>query len=406
MKAWVSLVFLGSAACVRLDTTVRTERGPVLQTLQREQAEPGGVTGELSVPVWPTLSVTLMAYDVCREQTVEVLTEETVTERTSSSGPALSMGIANVLASGILFFSSLAVSNEPNRGSIDVGGRYGPSARQYVQGAGWVTLAIGVPALVVGVIGALRSGERSTSKQVEQLASQHERPCHSHPLVGPVVINNEPAPRSVVDGSLELDVTAMVAPIEDLRFFGRTVTLDDASMRVLDQVNACIELAHTPLMVTTPDERLLYARQALEVRCSAVSRLPNDGAISKELARRQEARSEDHAAPQVGSFEEAMRVFAPTVTLTAGSKELATLESSVGQSAVFKGVVISAPRENVGVVSIGDRQVPVFVPLRQPWSDSFVAGARVEGVALVSDRQRADEPAVPMLRLLWLRPSF
>lgn len=410
MKRWVSLVLLGAVGCARLETTVRTERGPVLQTLRRDEVEPGGVKGQLSVSRWPMVTVTLAAYELCREQTIEVLNEDTITERSSNStGPSLSMGIANVLASGVLFLTSLAVSNEPNRASIDVNGRYGPSTRQYVQGAGWVTMGIGVPALVVGLIGSLRSGETTTSKQVEQVASQRERPCNSHSLVGPVVINNEPSPRAVVDGVLELDASALSEPIEDLRFFGRTVALDDGSMTVLAQVNACIAARQAVFDPALADESALYARQELELRCSTVSRVASNDAVSTELTRRRQGESVYRSTPKVRSFDEAVRVFTPRLTFAAGSADVAQLiapEALIGQAAVLKGVVSGGVTDGVGVVAIGEREVLVVVPANEGWSEAFVLGARIEGVVLINGSSMSGQRTLPLVRAVWVRPAF
>jgi len=403
-------VLVVACGCARLETTVRTERGPVLETFNRSSVEVGPVKGELSVE-WPQVLVAMQAYDSCREQTFEVLNEDTVTERSSNAtGASLSMGIANVLASGVLFLSSLAVSAEPNRATIDVQGRYGPSTRQYVQGAGWVTIGIGVPALTVGVISALRSGESVERQRLELLAQQHEKPCNPRPLVGPVVLN-QLEPVMVTDGTLELSASSLSAPIDDVRFFGRTIELDEGSLATLDALNACVRFATSGAELSRQDEATLYARNELLIRCRAVKREVSAemNAISDELNARREGRSTYRSTPRVSSFDEAMRVFTPKRVFAVGSEDLVHLSASAaisGQAVVFRGVVVGELSGDLGVLSIGETQVFVKVPAGEPWRSAFVMGARLEGVALSDDPLTIAGKIRPLLRAVWLRSAF
>ncbi len=413
MRHALALLIVLGAGCARLETNVRTDRGPVLQTVVRETVEPGGVSAGLTARAWPTLHLSLVEFDLCREQHIETLDEVTVTEKsTNSTGPSLSMGIANVLASGILFLSSLAVSSAPDKNHIDADGRYGPSTRQYVQGAGWVTLGIGVPSLAVGLISWARSGEGSVSKRVEQVAAQRERWCRHHPLTGPVMVNDELDPRIAFEGDLDIDVGAFTRPIEDLRVFGRTVALDEASLTTLQAVNACIALHDTlGAEVGTLAEPELYAIQDALLKCQKTGRelmVPLE-AVAAELTRRREGQSTYRSTPRVTSFDEAMRLFVPRWTFAVGSPDVSQLsapDAISGQAVMLRGVVVEGLTENMGVMAIGEREVFVSVPPREAWRANFVQGARLEGVGLVSEAVRIGEKTLPVVRALWLRPAF
>lgn len=401
-----ALCLLVLAGCARLETNVRTERGAVFETKTVRSIEPGSVMGEVNIE-WPRIRITLTQRDVCREQTIEHRPEVTITEHTSNAtGPSLSMGIANVLASGVLFLTSLAVSSQPNENTIDVAGRYGPSTRQYVQGAGWVTLGIGLPALAVGLISALRTHDEVDTKVVEELAAQHERDCNHRPYAGSVEVNGSVTRGAVV----ELDATTMTGPLNDVRAEGGTVTMTDEALGTIDSLNACLSL-HT-LVLERADEGSLFSQLELLVRCKTV----NPGAsaqidaVTGELNRRREGQSSYRPVPQFGSYDEALTALAPKLTLMAGyelSHDELSADTLTGQAVRFAGQVVAEPTlENVGLLLFGELEVLVFVPPDAPWRDVFKLHARVEGIAVMQGVQAARDRRMPLMRAVWGRRAF
>ncbi len=403
MKRALCLLLL--AGCARLETTVRTERGAVFETKTLERVEVGAVMGEVRVE-WPRVRITLTQLDVCREQTFERRPEVTVKEHASNAtGPSLSMGIANVLASGVLFLTSLAVSSQPNENTIDLAGRYGPSTRQYVQGAGWVTLGIGLPALAVGLISALRSHDEVDTVVVEELASQHERDCHHRPYTGFVEVKAAGVNAPVnLGGVLELDATTMTGPLRDVRAERGTVTMTDEAVATLESLNACLSL-HS-LVPERADEGSLFSQLELLVACRTVK--PDASAaveaVTGELNRRREGASSYRPVPRLSSYDEAVSVLAPKLDLSLAGDDLSL---HTGQAARFAGLVIAEPTlENVGLISLGEREVLVFVPPDAPWRDAFTLHARIEGIGVLQGVQLARDKRLPLLRAVWVRPRF
>ena len=175
--------------CTAIESTTRVERGPMLRSFERPVLLPGGITSDVRVD-WPLLKLTVVGYDVCRAQQVEEYAEEKITERTSgAAGPSLSTGIANTLASAVLLAVSFAVASSADTNLIDASGRYGPSLRQYFQGASLITLGIGLPALAVGLIARARSGAearpapRGRSSDPSPAARCSARPSDSPPAL-------------------------------------------------------------------------------------------------------------------------------------------------------------------------------------------------------------------------------
>ena len=245
MKRLILLLAWPLAACTAIDSTTRTERGPLLRSFERPVLLQGGVTSDVRVE-WPLLKLTVVGYDVCRAEQVEEYAEEKITERTSTaSGPSLSTGIANTLASGVLLAVSFVVASSANTNIIDAGGFYGPSTKQYLQGASLVTLGIGVPALIVGLIARARTGEDVQAQRAEQVVSQKDVRCNERPVTGPMTMlsaQGAALPTQVVDGALDLDGTKLTLVPETMKFADREIELTDADRALFAAWSACVAL--------------------------------------------------------------------------------------------------------------------------------------------------------------------
>lgn len=415
---WLLVVAGLGAGCLRIDANTRVERGPLLRTFERPQLLEGGVAADVRVE-WPRLALTLVGHDVCRALTVEEYAEERITERQAPSvGPALSTGIANVLASAVLLAVSFAVPRTPDTGLIDGGGRYGPSMQQYFQGASLVTLGIGLPALAVGLIGRAQSSDEVEAVRAEQVVSQKDARCNERPVTGPAALvssRGEVLARPVVDGAL--DVTAAELPFapETLRFAEREVELSEDALARFQGYAACVqlELGGAVTLEALSETALLQRAERLRV-CRRVRGEAMAEAIQgadDELLRRREAGNPGAFAPgsSVASFEEAIAAYAPSVRLSAHSKDLvllATPEAVEGRAVLLEGIVAEGVTENIGVVQLGDAQVFLFIPPRRAWTESFPVGTRVEAVALFAGRQTLGERSLPLLRAVWMRTAF
>ncbi len=406
------------SSCAPLEATTRTERGPLLRTYTRPQVLTGGATAEVRAQ-WPTLKLTVSAHDTCRAEAVEAYAEERITERTARpAGPALATGIANVLAAGVLFGVSLAVSGVPNVSVIDEAGRYGASTRQYVQGASLVTLLVGVPALVVGLVGVARSGTEVELQTSEQVVSQRDARCNERPAEGAVTLLGS---RGVVarglarDGAVDFDAAALLGAPESIQLEGADVQLDDDARAVLWGFGACAQLARSgerPLDALGEGELLARAealRQCRVVRGAEVSGAIR--AVDDELALRRGSGAPGAFAPGAGveSYEDAVSAYAPRLTLEPGSPDLAALDAPEpldGKPVLLRGVVVEGLAENIGVVQVGPRQLYVFIPPRRAWGGDFGNGTRVEAVAVMAGTQTVGERTLPLARAVWMRPAY
>lgn len=406
------------AACTALDSTTRVERGPLLRTFERPVLLEGGVTSDVRVD-WPLLKLTVVGFDVCRAQQVEEYAEEKITERTSgAAGPALSTGIANTLASAVLLAVSFAVTSAADTNVIDAGGRYGPSTRQYVQGASLVTLGIGVPALVVGLIARARSGEDVEAQRAEQVISQKDVRCNERPVTGPMTLvsaQGTALPLQVVDGAIDVDGTKLTSVPESMRFADREVELTDEARVLFTAWAACAALEQDAAKTLDAlSETGLLARAEKLRECRKVRGTSLEEAVKAadaELARRRETGSPAAWAPgtNVSTFEEAVSAYAPTLKLAANSKDNAVLdtpEAAEGRAVLLEGIVGEGITENIGIIQVGDRQVFLFIPPKKSWGGNFPNGTRVEVVALISGRQTLGERSLPLLRAVWMRTAW
>lgn len=409
---------LAATGCMRIENTVRTERGPLLRTFTRPQVMPGALHAELRVR-WPELDVQLTERDVCRETTIEEYAEERITERAApAAGPALSTGLATTLGAAVLFGLSFVMSPAPDTTLIDTAGRYGPSLRQQFQGYTLLSLGIGVPALIVGGIAFLRTGEDVEQLRVEQETSQKEAPCNPRPVTGTVQAKGPrgvSVPLPVKDGVGLVSAVTLPGPIDELVLGDRPIELDESGLLTLGAFSACVSLevegARAPESLSdgalvSRAERLSNCKQ---VRGDAV--LAPLEAAEAELKKRRESGGPGAFAPgaSVTSFEDAVSAYGPRLVFKAGSADLSRLdapEQLEGQAVVMQGVVSYGLAQNIGVLELGGREVFVFIPQKRAWGGDFANGSRVEAVAVMAGWQTVGEKTLPLARLVWLRAAY
>src|SRR6185369_3124046 len=104
-------------------------------------------------------------------------------------------------------------------------------------------LCVGVPALAVGIVQALRTGEEIETVKVEQVASQRDETCNARRVDGPVYLRatdgTVAGPAPTTQGAVTFEAKQLSADIDAFVFYEREVTLDDASKSLLTSFNGC-----------------------------------------------------------------------------------------------------------------------------------------------------------------------
>lgn len=416
--SWRLWAVLSLAACTPLERTVRTERGPLLRSFTREQVVEGAVRGEVRVS-WPKLELRVVDHDLCREIAVDEYAEEVITERSSrAAGPALSTGSALTLGAAALFGISYALSATPDTSIIDTAGRFGPPPRTVLQGWSLVSLVVGVPALVVGLVGYLRTGEEIEQRKTEQETGQRDVECHTRGVSGPLRLvsrRGEVGAVLLANGDGAIDAAALKGPVEELLLGDRPVELDEPATLTLAAFSACLvvdaEGARAPESLGDGAlvGRVDNLRACRQVRGDELARQLD--AAEAELTKRRESGAPGAFAPgpTVTSFEAAVSAYAPRLVFKAGSADLTKLDAPEllnGQAVLLQGVVSSGLAENIGVLQLGEREVFVFIPPKRSWGGDFSNGARVEAVAVMAGWQTVGEKTLPVARLVFMRAAF
>lgn len=403
------------SACASVHTDVRTERGPLLGTTQRQQLIPNATLRAQVDVRYPALTVRFERADTCRTEEVQSFAEQTITEKSApEAGAAIATGMPTVVLGLGLLVARGFFSDAPNTRVIDSGGHYGVSDRRIATNWSIGLLAIGAPALFTGFFELAQTGSSTQTRKVEQVSDQKDVPCHPQPaagrarLVGTTGVGPElPAP----GGTLSLDpATVRAHPFETFTLDGAPVTVSDEDAAKLDAFQACAEaLTEAPSPVGTLSDAALERAGALAKLCDALPEQPArslGAAVAAEQAAR-EARQP--RAPQVKSFEEALAAHPPTLTLAAQSADLVKLdhpEQLVGQSARVRGFLDEQVAPNIVVVRVGTRRVLLLLEPEALWNTHFAMGSRVEAVAVVAGTQKLGDLEAPLLRAVWMRPAF
>ena len=408
---------LAASSCTHIEVDKRVERGPTLRTFERDLAAEGGLAGQVEAK-WPQLSVQVSAYDLCRTHKVEEYVEETITERTAtSSGPALALGVTSTLVGAGLYLARPLFPGDPNTRVIDQGGNYGPSQRQVFTGWSIGFVIVGVPALVVGVLGYSQAGEDVQTRKVEQVVSATEQRCHSRPVNGKLELSDSggsaPLARDTTGAQAVFQADELrTHPVDRLLFNGRAVEVSGNGMALIDAFRACVGLAAPTLLEELPRAELV-ARLAQARQCRTVEGGPGAqaaSALDAEVARRgeNEVPFAERPGPRLEGYDDALAAYAPKLHLAAGSADLSALaqpDALVGQAATLAGILEERPEANIAVVQLGAQRVLLFVPADVPWAFDFAVGSRVEVLAVAMGHQALGPLVAPLFRAVWMRPS-
>ncbi len=428
LAAFVGTALLGSSGCVRVMHETRTERGPVLRSFEREVPSDGDGDGGVRAGVevkYPELTLSFEAFDLCRQERVEEVIEERVTERfVPSAGPAFAMGVTSTLVGGGLLAARGAFSDAPNRREIDLGGRYGQAPRTVATTWGAILLSVGIPALVTGIVGLTQSGEKTEGRRMEQVASSREVPCNLRPVDGEVMLERA-TPAGPEQISVKTDAGKVTLTAERLRelrlasvhFDGRPVILPEEESFELQGFLACNDLssptaaaAEGPALSELPEPQLVAQYNAAR-RCAQVAPQVGAGpakALEAEIHRRRGA-SVKPAGQGPSSFEEAVAAWPPNLRLEPGSDDLSRLDevdAHVGKVALLKGTLVERLDGNVLLVDVAGRQVWVFIPPDATWSSDFEEGSALDVLGVVVGKQKVGEIHAPLLRAMWIRGSL
>lgn len=419
-KPWVAGVLALGVGCAPMQTERRVERGPLLRTYTKED-----VLGQQRVAAtvearWPRLTLRLVSSDVCRTEQHEEYVENVITESyESSAAPAVSAGAANTAVGAGLLLARPLFSNEPDRDSIDREGRYGASSRKIATGWGVALVALGVPALVTGIIQMARSGEETETRKADTVVSLREEACRPQPASGTLEFAGgegvSPEPRALVDGRLELtadEVRGM--SFVGVLLNGEPAAISEEDLALFSTFRLCSRVLAEPLEPSALAQEDVGRLQVLRRRlldCKAIPEAPVEEPLKLvDAALAAHGNSAVPAdKPSISSFEEAVAAYKPAWSFTADSADLEKLERPEalrGQAILLRGVLERREEQNIALVQVGYLRVLVFLEPDRLWAADFPKGSRVELVGVVMGQQQLGDLEAPLVRAVWMRTAL
>jgi hypothetical protein len=424
MKRLLAALLVLTVGCAPLQVDRRTERGPVLRTYQKEVRLGQRTVAANLEAQWPRLELRLVSSEACRTELHEEYAEEIITERHDpSAAPAVASGASTTAIGGGLLLGRSLFSDEPDRDAIDREGRYGASSRDVATGWGVALVALGVPALISGIVQMARSGEERETRKVDSVASLRDMPCDPRPAQGLVQVafkGAELAPRTITDGRLTLsaDELGRVGGIAGILMEGTPVALSEEDALLLAGFSACLELQGQPMeaqaLAETPPDALM-AMRGLAEHCASVPGSPGKQwlqSVDAALTAASEGAPmspEGAAAPRYQSFEDAVAQLKPALRVSAGSPDVAKLRDPRplrGQAVQLVGVLSQRQNPDTAVVQVGEVAVLVVLDPNRAWASDFARGSRVELVGVVEGLHPLGNAMVPLVRAVWMRPAL
>jgi hypothetical protein len=403
--------------CIQVHTDTRVERGPTLRTYERDGATlPGGVRARAEAH-WPTVSLSFVRYEKCDREQVEEYGEEHITEKTvPSAGPALASGIStSLLGVGLLLARGL-FSSAPDTRTIDGGGRYGSSDRTNATVWSCVLMALGLPALTVGVVGLSQAGEETHTERVEQVVSSKQHPCREVPADGRVEWVDE---KGATGKTFATAGAALTVRADDVRgvdvtaatLDGAAVSLSAEDVPAFHQFLACVQLeaANAP---APPTRRKLGAQLELARACAEVPGGPGTEALTRlksALDALPPGPAEPEEAPRLQSYQDAVKAYHPELKFLVGddgARLAAEADALVGQAVQMQGQVLERVESNIAVLEVCGVRVLAFLAPDAPWAADVKAGAHVELVGILQGVQELGVLRAPLVRAAWVRPSL
>lgn len=398
-------VLLGSS-CAEVTSEMRRERGPLIRAFERQVAkEPAGLRAEVHAR-WPALELRVLSSNVCRTEAVRDYSEEVITERSAkAAGPSIALGVTTTAVGAALLLLRGAFSSTPDYSVIDGSGRYGASQRQYAVGWGVGLVVVGVPSMVLGVVGLAQSGESTSTRLVDQVADANEARCDERPASGKLAVIGPSGPqegRATQDGVVSLPPEALRGTVMGLALDGRPVWLDSEDQEELEAFRACARALPVPDdaalgQASTPE---LIFRLEEARRCAHLA-----GAGGAEAATRLANALAARAPPDSRTMEEATAELSPEVTLAKGSADLQRLwrgEVPDGTAARLSGEVVRTEGPNLVLVEVGAQDV--HVELEGAWPEPGPRrGQKVEVVGVLMGTRAVGEVQAPVLRAVFVR---
>jgi hypothetical protein len=280
-------------------------------------------------------------------------------------------------------------------------------------------VALGVPALVTGIIQTLRAGEETETRKADAVVSLREEPCQAQPASGLVEFAGGPGvppePRALEAGVLELTAEEL----RGMSFAGVLVggvpaAISDEDQELLATFRRCSQVLAQPMEPTAlarQEAGHLRVLRRRVVGCQAIPGAPVEEPLKVlDAALAAQGNTADPSdAPRVKSFEEAVAAYKPALAFTADSEELTRLqrpESLKGQAVLLRGILERREEENIAVVRVGHVPVLVFLESERPWAADFGRGSRVELVGVVMGRQQLGDLEAPLVRAIWMRTAL
>jgi hypothetical protein len=317
-----------------------------------------------------------------------------------------------------LFLARGLLSDAPNTRYIDGGGNYGPSDRSVASGWSYALMIMGVPALVMGTVTLLQTGEKVTTHKVEEVASSRDAPCNEKPVDGKVELL---PPEGSVGKGFQTQGGVLVLRDADLRgvplgkvtFDGKPALLAETEAPVVDHYLACVR------SLPAPDAAALagWTQERLEAAAEAAhecERVP--GAPVQELTRALQAELERRPGgpvvpqgPRISSFDEAVAAYEPTLHIGPGAdapSRLSEASLAPGTAVQLQGMLLERVESNIAIIDVQGVKVLVFLPPQSPWAANLDNGSRVEVVGVFQGRQALGSTEGPLVRAVWARPGM
>jgi hypothetical protein len=406
-------------ACSLVHEETRDERGALLRSFERDGAPvPGGVRARAQAK-WPELTLSFTSFELCRHEQVNEYAQDHIIEKTApSAGPELATGVSTSLVGLGLFLARGLLSNTPNTSYIDGGGNYGPSDRTVAAGWSYTLMILGVPALVMGTVTLLQTGEKVTTSKVEEIASARDAPCNEKPVDGRVELLPPEGGAGKAfpthEGVLVLrDSDLRGAPLGKVTLDGKPVLLAESEAPVVERYLACVRALPAPeqaALADWPQERLEAAADTAH-ECELVS-----GSPAKELARALQAELERRPTgppipqgPRIASFDEAVAAYQPALHIGPRGDPPSRLAEPMLQSGTavqLQGMLLERVEANIAIIDVQGVRVLVFLPPLSPWVANLDNGSRVEVVGVYQGRQRLGSTEGPLVRAVWARPGM
>jgi hypothetical protein len=204
------------------------------------------------------------SYESCyQEQVDEFLERRVVQYYAPSAAPTLAAGASNLVAGGALWLARNLFSPVAPPAS--------PSPRQVATVTSYVLMGLGLPAVVVGIVGLAQSGERVEQGRVEEVVQARDLPCHPEPAQGTLtLVTGElppPPPLKLVQGKATLEASVLRGHwLNGFLLDDQPIEVAPEAQTQLDALLACLLVLPPPsdsdLAAAGPEQREMWESAA------------------------------------------------------------------------------------------------------------------------------------------------